>query len=96
MKGWSKLWDSHEIQSDASLTMMNTQMTGELGPAGKEYEDHFIDGMIPHHESAIEMAKDALQKATHPELKQLAKNIIASQQVEIDQMKKYRKLWYGH
>jgi uncharacterized protein (DUF305 family) len=75
---------------------MNSQMVQELGPAGKEYEDHYIDGMIPHHESAISMAKDALTKSTHPEIKALAQSIITSQQKEIDQMKSYRKNWYGH
>ena len=41
------------------------------------------------------MAKKALTKSQHPEIKQLAKDIIASQQLEIDQMKQWRKAWYG-
>ncbi|MEO6940530.1 MAG: DUF305 domain-containing protein [Candidatus Kapaibacterium sp.] len=95
MKQWEQKWYGHAPQS-SEMEMMNSQMVQELGPAGKEYEDHYIDGMIPHHESAISMAKDALTKSTHPEIKALAQSIITSQQKEIDQMKSYRKNWYGH
>jgi uncharacterized protein (DUF305 family) len=95
MKQWEQKWYGHAPQS-SDMEMMNSQMVQELGPAGKDYEDHYIDGMIPHHESAIAMAKDALTKSTHPEIKALAQSIITSQQKEIDQMKTYRKAWYGH
>jgi Uncharacterized protein conserved in bacteria len=40
---------------------------------------HFIEQMTPHHEDAITMAKLAQTKAQHPEIKQLANNIIDSQ-----------------
>jgi uncharacterized protein (DUF305 family) len=41
------------------------------------------------------MAKDVLMKSTRPEMKQLARNILTSQQKEIDQMKQWRKAWYA-
>lgn len=41
------------------------------------------------------MAKDALNKAQHAEVKQMAKAIVSSQQAEIDQMKQWRKAWYN-
>jgi uncharacterized protein (DUF305 family) len=56
---------------------------------------HFIEQMIPHHEDAITMARLALEKAQHPEIKQLAQAIIDSQSAEIDQMKQWYKDWYG-
>lgn len=48
-------------------------------------DKQFLKSMIPHHASAILM----VEKATlhDPEIKELAKNIISSQQAEIDQMK---------
>ena len=55
----------------------------------------FIEQMIPHHESAIAMAKLAQQKATHAEVKTLADNIITSQTSEINTMKQWYKDWYG-
>jgi uncharacterized protein (DUF305 family) len=51
--------------------------------------------MIPHHEGALVMAKDALSKSQRPEVKKLAQNILTSQQQEISQMKQWRKDWYN-
>ncbi|OLP20044.1 hypothetical protein BST81_02055 [Leptolyngbya sp. 'hensonii'] len=67
----------------------------DLGAADADFDLRFMNAMIPHHEGAVAMAKDALTKAQHPELRQLANEIIASQQAEIDQMKQWRKTWYG-
>ncbi len=66
----------------------------DLGPADANFDLRFVDGMVPHHEGAVVMAKAAQQKATHPELKKLADDIIKSQTTEIAQMKKWRQAWY--
>lgn len=62
---------------------------------GAHYDHAFMNMMIPHHQRAIDDSREALKEAQHPELKQLARNIIQSQQAEIDQMKQWRKSWYG-
>lgn len=56
---------------------------------------HFIEQMIPHHDGAIAMSKLALTKATHLEIKTLAKNIIESQSKEITDMQSWYKDWFG-
>lgn len=56
---------------------------------------HFIEQMIPHHQDAITMSKVALEKATRPEIKELATDIISSQSKEINQMKIWYKDWFG-
>lgn len=48
-------------------------------------DKQFLKSMIPHHASALLMAKEA--NLSDPELQQLAQKIIESQQLEIDQMK---------
>lgn len=54
-------------------------------------DKQFLKSMIPHHASAILMAGKA--SVQDPEIKELMKNIISSQQAEIDQMKaKLRQL----
>jgi len=58
-------------------------------------DSHFIEQMIPHHEDAITMAKAAQTKAQHPEIKQLADNIIDSQSKEITQMQEWYTSWFG-
>lgn len=55
----------------------------------------FIEHMVPHHEGAIAMANLALANAKTDEVKNLSKDIITSQQKEIDDMKAWYKEWFG-
>ena len=60
------------------------------------FDRAFIDGMVPHHEQAIEMALDAKAAGLEePVLVAIADAIISSQQGEIDRMKKWRAKWFG-
>lgn len=68
--------------------------TMDLGPAGREYDLRFLDAMVPHHEGAVVMAEDALQKTQRPEVRQLAEAIVRTQVPEIVQMKRWRAAWY--
>ena len=76
------------------MQAMNAEMVNHLGPADAEYDHRFIDMMIPHHEGAILMAKDALQKSQRPEIKKLAEDIIVAQEKEIAQLKAWGEAWY--
>lgn len=48
----------------------------------------FLAMMIPHHEGAIDMARLVLQYGNDPVTRKLAEDIIASQRVEIEGMKR--------
>lgn len=58
-------------------------------------EQTFLEQMVPHHQSAIAMATVALEKAQRPQVRRLAKNIIASQEREIAEMKAWHREWFG-
>lgn len=58
-------------------------------------EQAFLDQMVPHHEAAIAMAQLALQKAQHPEIRALARDIASSQEAEIRRMKAWHRRWFG-
>jgi uncharacterized protein (DUF305 family) len=73
----------------------NMMMSMDLGPADDEFDLRFINAMIPHHEGALVMAEEALQKSDRPEIQELAQAILDTQQVEIDQMRQWRQDWYG-
>ena len=72
--------------------MMNHSM--DVGPADANYDLRFIDSMIPHHQGALVMAQEVLQKSKRPELIKLAKGMLAEQKKEIAQMQQWRKQWY--
>ena len=87
--------------SQVPMEMSQEQMRGMgmmMDPqqlANKEpFDKAFIDAMIPHHRSAIEMAQVALENSDNPKIKELAQNIISAQQREIEQMTQWRKEWY--
>lgn len=73
---------------------MDHSMSMDLGPADADYDMRFVDAMIPHHQGAVEMAREVLDKSPRPEMKKLAEDIIAAQNREIEQMKQWRKAWY--
>jgi uncharacterized protein (DUF305 family) len=58
------------------------------------FDAQFIDGMIVHHQGAIEMANEVLAQSERPELRAMAEAIIAAQTQEIDQMRAWRADWY--
>lgn len=83
------------FNNNAPNMMQTGNWSTERVSMNRNIDAHFIEEMIPHHESAISMSKLALQRATHQELKDLAQNIINSQSKEIDQMKAWYKEWFG-
>ncbi|PLR32396.1 DUF305 domain-containing protein [Chimaeribacter californicus] len=49
----------------------------------------FAQGMIAHHQGAIDMAKTELNYGKDPAMRKLAQEIIAAQQPEIDRMQRW-------
>ena len=71
-----------------NMKEMNTkdQMNmGDTSPSGDADVD-FVQGMIPHHKNAVDMAKVELQYGKDPEMRKLAEDIINAQDAEIDAM----------
>ena len=87
----AKMGHMMEMNADQMKGMMMTQ---DLGAQDAEFDLRFINAMIPHHEGAVKMAQEASTKSTRPEVKQLSKEIISSQQTEIKQMQEWKKAWY--
>lgn len=77
---------------DDSMTM-DDMVAALEGKTGDAFDEAFIDAMIPHHQGAIDMAREALQNAKHDEIKQMARDIISAQQREIEQMREWQRAW---
>jgi uncharacterized protein (DUF305 family) len=83
------------MQMSPQQMQMMGMMTDLQELANREpFDKAFIDAMIPHHQSAIVMAKVAYQESENPRIKELAKNIVSAQQSEIEQMLQWRQAWY--
>ena len=108
LRAWRQAWypnaSAEPVMYDAAsqsmmpMTALHQQsmaMQMDLGEADEEFDLRFMNAMIPHHEGAVAMAQEALEKSDRPEVKELAQNIVDSQQQEIDQMVQWRKDWYG-
>lgn len=76
--------------SDMSMEQMTEQLADKQGD---DFDSAFLQYMTEHHDGAIEMARLAETRATHEEIKQLSKGVIAAQEKEIDQMQLWQKEW---
>lgn len=93
MQSWRAAWFPDLTPIDVTgMDMGPMQVSDE---AGKPFDQRFSEAMIPHHEGALAMAEDALQKAEQPEIKELAQAIINAQETEIAQMRQWRQEWFG-
>lgn len=76
---------------------INVGTSGDADPTGVgqmgSAEVMFAQMMIPHHEQAVEMSILAETRASDPFVKQLAADIKAAQQPEIDQMAGWLDEW---
>jgi uncharacterized protein (DUF305 family) len=69
-------------------------MNAALQPLkGAEFEQSYLEQMIQHHRSGVEMAKLAADHTKRAELRQFADKMIAMQEQEIGQMTKWLTDW---
>ena len=75
--------------TEQSTSPGTAQMVGEASAA----DISFAQLMIPHHQQALEMAEMALAQAESPEVLELAKQIQAAQDPEIQMMSGWLDAW---
>ncbi|WP_240695767.1 DUF305 domain-containing protein [Candidatus Chloroploca sp. Khr17] len=92
MRAWRSAWYP-DLAPTKGMQMDMGPMS--IAEGNTPFEQRFIEAMIPHHEGAILMARDALQKAERQEMKDLAQAIITAQESEIAQMRQWRQEWHG-
>lgn len=98
MEDYQKKWTQSPQKMDHNMTHdpmdMSMRDMGKMleGKTGDALNKAFLEGMIPHHEWAVEMAK-YLASSNKPELVKLGGEIIVAQTREIEQMKKWMVEW---
>jgi uncharacterized protein (DUF305 family) len=100
MTVWLKSWYGSKPDA-AQMKLMVTDMQPMVDASQGKMAGHdmamgdpdknFLENMIPHHQSAVDMAKLALKKALRPELKKFAQGVVDVQSKEITQYKTWLK-----
>jgi uncharacterized protein (DUF305 family) len=86
----------HGQMDHGSMGMGPKGMARQMVMENSEYSDRaFIDAMVPHHQGAIALAEVALKNAEHEEIKELSRNIVSTQQSEIEELKSIKKEEFG-
>jgi uncharacterized protein (DUF305 family) len=79
--------------TDSMKMMSSGEMTKMEAMTGKDFDLYFLEMMIPHHQGAVTMANNALERAEHAEIKTLANQIIKEQEAEIKKMTDWKTAW---
>lgn len=93
MKAWLTEWGLEGgVAGDHSSMMQGMLSDAELADLatlrGSAFDAAWVAAMIAHHEGAIVMAEDVLLDGVHPGVRQMAKDIIAVQQAEIETLRR--------
>src|SRR5919199_2072463 len=99
MQGWLQVGGLSPTGSEPAMSWMGEPTNGlmpgmatpediqQLRDASSEEADVlFLQLMIPHHQAALQMTDDILNRTDRPEVETLSKAISASQQSEIENM----------
>lgn len=86
MKSWPGVDTSMHMGHTMAGMLSNSEMDKLRGAKGAEFDRLFLEGMIKHHEGAIEMAKTVTDSKNHSVMK-LAEWIVNAQALEIESMK---------
>jgi uncharacterized protein (DUF305 family) len=71
-----------------------SQMTEELkGVTGEKYDKLFVESMIMHHQSAVDMAKLSAERTDNENILNLSDEIVTAQKREIEMMERWQQEW---
>jgi uncharacterized protein (DUF305 family) len=78
--------------TDTTQTPTSTSTAAEQAEPNDQ-DIAFVQGMIPHHQQAVDMAAMAAEKATNTQVKELASRIQGAQDSEIQQLTGMLEQW---
>jgi uncharacterized protein (DUF305 family) len=102
MEGWLQRWGKPTAPMEGMDHGGGTEMPGMMSEAdmshlmdltGADFDLAFVEMMAAHHKGAIDMANTELNDGSLPQAKQLAQQIIDTQQDEINQLQQWKTEW---
>ena len=94
MESWTKSHMGSHMGSHSGHMMdgmlSNSEIRALKEARGVDFDRLFLQGMIQHHEGAIDMAQDVIDSKNH-DVAALAQSIISTQRAEIEFMKELLK-----
>lgn len=84
----TQMQTSEQYQKDYDSINMKMHKDMTINYSGDPDKD-FVEGMIAHHQGAVDMAKVQLKYGKDEEMKKLAESIIKDQEIEIKKMKNW-------
>ena len=95
-KGGGMAEMDHDQMGHGSMGMGSDGLARQMVMQNGKYSDKaFINAMVPHHQGAIEMARVALENAEHEEIQEVSRNIVSTQQSEIEELKSIKQEEFG-
>jgi uncharacterized protein (DUF305 family) len=101
MNGWLDAWypegDREGVAAEMGAAMTHMAMPRLEDLSGDAFDRAFLEGMIMHHQMAIQMADSLLEQdlVAHEEVGTLAEEIRSAQEAEIAEMQGWLAEWYG-
>ena len=86
---------AHVGHAGMTATMDMAADVEALRTADEPFDLAFIAAMIPHHQDAVDASRAARDRASRPEIKQLASAITTAQLREINMMQQWKVSWFG-
>ncbi len=92
MTGWLEAWDQPMEMSEGDMgsmegTMSEEDMAALAAASGTDFDRMWLEMMTAHHQGAVKMAETEQTAGMDPDAIDLAGQIIAAQQAEIEEMR---------
>lgn len=89
---WLKAYRQKNHPNAAAMKdSMDMGSMGISADANKAFDQRYAQAMIEHHQGSIAMAKEALAKVGHDDLKQFIQTLLAAEEAEVIQLQQFIK-----
>lgn len=101
MRTWYRQWYGGDVPSWTNAGAMG--MGGGMGMGtslaalknAADFDQAFIEQMIPHHRMGVMMASMAQTNSQHQQLRAMQQAMVKAQSQEVEQMTQWYRSWYG-